>query len=215
MIKQINRKEQSNDHLDFIKPQEKMHWGEKLARNTALAGMLILTIVSVRNAQLPSGETVLSAVQDIIDADWDDHLGKISFVSRLLPETVAVFLEPETKMELTAPCIGVISHAWNSSEPYIGYSSTDQKIYAVCSGQVMSAAQGLGQELILRIRHEDGLESMYYNLASVNVQEGDQVSVQTCLGSALPGMEALIEVRRAGRPIDPTSSLSPRQEETP
>ncbi len=65
------------------------------------------------------------------------------------------------------------------------------------------------------MRHEDGLESLYYNLASVNVREGDEVSAQTCIGTALTGRQALLEVRRAGRPIDPAPFLQPRGEGNP
>ena len=194
---------------------KKSCWGEKLARNCAFAGMLTLMVVGVRNAQLPSGRTVLTAVQEMIDANWDSGLGKISFVSNLLPESMAVFFESDLSAELTAPCFGPVVHAWSETEPYLGYGADNGKVYAVSAGQVMSVAHGLEEERIVRLRHEDGLESLYYNLASVNVREGDEVNAQTCLGTTLAGRQALVEVRRAGRAIDPTELLSLREEERP
>lgn len=194
---------------------EKPSWGEKLARNFAFAGILTLSVVAVRNAELPTGKTVLTAVREMIDANWDGSLGKISFVSNLLPESMAVFFETDLHTELTAPCFGEAVHAWSEEEPYLGYGAGNGKVYAVSAGQVMSVAHGLEEERVVRVRHEDGLESLYYNLASVNVREGDEVSAQTCIGTALAGKQALLEVRRAGRPIDPAPFLRPRGEGNP
>ncbi len=217
MIRPTVRSEAKEKDTDAVyrHAAEKPRWGEKLARNFAFAGILTLMIVGVRNAQLPTGETVLTAVQEMIDANWDSGLGKISFVSSLLPESMAVFFESDLQAELTAPCFGPIMHAWSEAEPYLGYSAANGNVYAVSPGQVMSVAHGLDEERVVRVRHEDGLESLYYNLGSVSVREGDEVTAQSCLGTALAGKQALVEVRRAGRPIDPTDLLTLRREEKP
>lgn len=189
-------------------------WGEKLARNLALSGMILLTVVSVRSAQLPSGRTVLTAVQSLIDPSWDDQLGKISFVSSFFPETVSVFFDSPPAGALTAPCSGSLSHAWTAQEPYLSFQAQDGRVYAAAKGQVMSLSHGPEEEIILRLRHEElGLETVYYNLAEVRVREGDPVEASTCLGTALPGKDAAFEVRRAGRAIDPAAFLQQRSEE--
>lgn len=190
-------------------PSDRPRWGERLARNVALAGLLMVTVAAMRNAELPSGNTVLTAVRQMVDGEWDGHLGKISFVGRFLPETVAVFFESAPDAELTAPCFGSLSHAWTAEEPYLGYDGQDKRVFAVAAGQVMSVYHGPEEEYILRVRHDDGLESMYYALASVAVSEGDVVTSGTCLGQALPE-EVVIEVRRAGRAIDPTDLMTER-----
>lgn len=217
MFKPIRQKEngENDGGIQYIPKTEKPRWAEKLARNFAFAGILTLSVVAVRNAELPTGKTVLTAVQEMIGADWDQSLGKISFVSNLLPESMAVFFETDLQANLTAPCFGGVVHAWSQEEPYLGYSAANGNVYAVSDGQVMSVAHGLEEERIIRVRHDDGLESMYYNLASVNVREGDSVSAQTCLGTALPGKQALLEIRRAGRAVDPAPWLSPREEARP
>ena len=218
MIRPTVRKdavEKEQDPNGKYRHAEKTRWGEKLARNCAFVGILTLMVVSVRNAQLPTGQTVLTAVQEMIDASWDSSLGKISFVSNLLPESMAVFFESDLNAELTAPCFGPVVHAWSEKEPYLGYSATNGNVYAVSTGQVMSVAHGLEEERVVRVRHDNGLESLYYNLASVNIREGDEVSAQTCLGTALAGRQALVEVRRAGRAIDPTELLTLRGEDKP
>ncbi len=212
MMKYVNQTwpEKPKAALDGAKDRT-LRFGEKLARNLALAGMLVLSVAAVHNARLPSGKAVLTAVQEMIDPQWDDSLGKISFVSNLFPDTVAVFFESSPQAELTAPCFGEIAHAWTEDEPYVGYAASDLNVYAAASGQVMSIGHGLNEELIVRVRHDDGLETLYYNLASVSVREGDSVTASTCLGQRLPQEEALIEVRRSGLAIDPSAYLSPRE----
>lgn len=208
------KEQDSNAHresLEYLPLENKPKRGERLARNIALAGMLVLTVSAVRNARLPDGKTVLAAVQALIDTKWDDRLGKISFVSNLLPETVSVFFDTNLQTGFISPCLGSVSHAWSESEPYIGYHAKDSRIYAAAAGQVMSIAHGPDEEMIVRIRHENGMETMYYNLSAVSVAEGDTVTEQTCLGAVIKGKEAAVEVRRAGIAIDPTGLISDRQ----
>ena len=220
MIKRIGvsekaaEEEQKENGKPAYYSAEKTHWSEKLARNFALAGMAVLIITAVRNAELPSGQTVLTAVQDVIDTDWDERLGKISFVGNFVPDVVSVFFESPLTAEWTAPCFGAVDHAWSQDEPYVGYAGTDRRVFSIADGQVMSVAHGPDEEKILRVRQENGIEVMYYNLASVSVGEGDTVSVHTCIGEALPS-GVIVEVRRAGRAVDPTASLSPRKEDAP
>ncbi|MBR1585295.1 MAG: M23 family metallopeptidase [Clostridia bacterium] len=198
--------------IEYLKTEEKPHFGERLARNMALAGMVLLAVTAVRNAELPSGETVLTAVQQMTTPNWDESLGKISFVSNLFPESVAVFFDTGVSESLTAPCAAAVSHMFSAEEPYIGYQAAGQKVYAVSDGQVMSIAHGMNEERIIRLRHDDGIESLYYNLSETAVREGDSVTASTCLGVALPGAEPAVEVRRAGRAIDPTALMTPRQD---
>ena len=217
MIKPTEHREteEKKSKIVYRRETDQPRWGEKLARNFAFAGILTLAVVAVRNAELPTGKTVLTAVREMIDADWDKSLGTISFVSNLLPETMAVFFETDMEASLTAPCMGSVAHAWSEEEPYIGYGAVNGNVYAVSDGQVMSVAHGLEEERVVRVRHDNGLESMYYNLTSVNVREGDEVNAQTCLGTVIQGKQALLEVRRAGRAVDPAPWLSPRKEALP
>ena len=214
MIKRIQKTEAEKaiGKTDANKPAPFLgfSFGERLARNLALSVMLVLTVTAVRTASLPSGQTVLTAVQDMINGQWDDHLGKIDFVSNFFPETVSVFFDTSSRASLTAPCFGEISHAWTQDEPFIAYQSENGRVYASAAGQVMSVAHSPAEELILRVRHEDGLETMYYNLMETAVQEGDQVTESSCLGVLLPGKDAVVEVRRSGLPINPDTLLKPR-----
>lgn len=183
---------------------------EKLARNLALAGMLLLTIVSIRNEQLPSGQTVSAAVRQLIEPEWEERLGKINFVGNFLPESVAVFFDTAPSAALAAPCLGPVTHAWTQEEPYLTFQSADGKVYAAASGEVMSVAHGANDENILRIRHDDGYETLYYGLQETAVREGERVTAATCIGNFDPSAPSAFEVRRFGLPVDPTAMLAER-----
>lgn len=169
---------------------------QRLARNCALTALLLLTVTSVRNERLPSGQTVLTAVQTMTGEGWDDTLGKISFVSALVPDTVAVFGSGQASYSLYAPGKGELTHPWSNAEPYLSYRAEDGQVYALNGGQVMSVTANAGNGYSLRVRQADGLEAMYYDLSAVRVQEGDEIKAQACIGSCQ--QEAVIEVRRDG-----------------
>ena len=219
MIKQHQRKDsggnpEENLVIQYL-PEKPVHSPtEKLVRNLALAGMLILTVVSIHNAELPDGKTVQTAVQGLIDTPWDESLGKISFVSTLFPEAVSVFFSSHPDLQLLAPCSGFQSHSWNSQEPYLAYQSSDGKVYAAADGQVMSLAHGLNDERIIRIRHSDSIESLYYNLTNVAVAEGDFVSASTLLGYCMDNLTAVIDIRNHGKSVDPSAYIVPRDSES-
>lgn len=191
--------------VEYIKTDRSSFMFSKLTRNLALSALMLIGIVSVRNAQLPSGETLLTAAQNlIIDDSWDETLGRINFVGNFLPKTMAVFLETGEQYQLAAPCSGLLAHAWSEGEPYLGYDTQADTVWAMADGQVMGLAHGLEEEIILRIRQQDGLETFYYNLGSTSLQEGDSVSCGQAVGTILTGKEAMIEVRKEGIPVDPT-----------
>ena len=214
LIKQMREKEAqgvpSRDQKQRPVPFSGFSFGESLARNMALAGMLVLTVAAVRTASLPTGQTVLTAVQSMIDGQWNERLGKIDFVSNFFPETVSVFFDTSSSGALTAPCFGEVTHVFSKDEPYIAYQSSDGKVYAAAAGQVMSIAHGPAEEMILRVRHDDGLETLYYNLREISVREGDEVTESSCLGVLMAGQEAAVEVRRSGLAIDPKKLMQPR-----
>lgn len=215
MIKKTVKTNQSSDKpepFERLPEREKIPFGERLTRNLALAGMVLLALIAVRNEQLPTGQTVLEAIRQITEPEWDETLGKISFVSTLFPDTASVFFDTSLeKMPVTTPCFGEISHPWSREEPYLGFQGSDGLVYAAAPGQVMSLAHGMEEEWILRVRHDQGMETLYYNLGQINVREGDEVNEATCLGTVLAGKETVLEVRSGGRAVDPTALLTARE----
>lgn len=193
---------------EYIKADRSSSAFSKLTRNLALSALMLIGIVSVRNAQLPSEQTLLTAAQSLImDSSWDETLGRINFVGNFLPETMAVFFDASENHQLAAPCSGTLVHSWSNDAPYLCYEAQESTVQAMADGQVMSLAHGLEEEIILRVRQADGLEALYYNMDATTLREGDVIARGQTLGSIMPGKYALVEVRKDGMPVNPTSWL--------
>lgn len=176
----------------------------KLNRNVAFLMLLMVCLASIHNQQLPDGETVLTAIQSTVDEEWDDSLGKITFVDHLVPETLAVFFQPEESYALTLPCSGPLSHAWETHAPYVSFKA-EGTVSAVADGEVMSLSHDAQDQLSLRIRHDQGLESIYYHLASTPLREGDAVRAGDAIGVLQTGHHLVLDVRKSGLSIDPSA----------
>lgn len=211
MIKEVSEKTKENEcQIEYQPAARRSSFADRLGRNMASACLLLLAVSSLKNAALPDGQTVAAAVREM--TQLNDHLGAIEFVGNFLPETVAVFLDSPGTFAMTAPCSGNAVHTFSKEEPYVSYLPADDgKIYAGAGGQVASVAHGQDEELILRLRHENGYETLYYGLSGLLVREGDQVTDQTCLGYADAGAEVFIEVRYTGLPVDPSSLIRARK----
>lgn len=198
---------QEKSEMEYLpaRPSPRILMGDRLSRDLAVSALLLLFLVSVRNAELPGGETLLTAAKGLTEGEWDETLGRISFVGHFLPETVAVFLEDQPAASLALPCNGPLVHAYSADEPYLGYASGDGNVSCVAAGEVMAVSHGLEDELIVRVRQEDGLETLYYNLEKTSLSEGDSLKSGQAVGKLLNESPAIIEVRKNGRSIDPTA----------
>lgn len=175
----------------------------KLTRNTAFLMLLLVCLASIHNQQLPDGRTVLTAVQSTVDQEWDDSLGKITFVDNMMPESLAVFFQAEEEYTLFLPCSGPIVHSWETHAPYVSFNATGA-VCTIADGEVMSLSHDSADQLSLRIRHENGLESIYYHLASTPFREGDFVNAGETIGVLQDGHHLVLDVRRDGLSIDPS-----------
>lgn len=176
----------------------------KLTRNTAFLMLLLVCLASIHNQQLPDGRTVLTAVQSTVDQEWDESLGRITFVDNMMPQTLSVFFQEEETYSLSLPCNGTLVHLWETHAPYVSFD-TAGSVLAIADGEVMSLSHDSTDQLSLRIRHENGLESVYYHLASTPLREGDMVTSGEAVGSLQEGHNLVLDVRRNGLSIDPVA----------
>ena len=188
--------------IEWVKPRRK-EFAERLTRNVAVAAALLLCAVAVRNAALPQAKDVFTAIQDSVTMDLDESLGKLTFVSSLLPESALVFWNSGEAVQVSAPVHGDIVHAYNEAEPYIGLLGVSVDVRVAADGEVMNVAHGDGEERVVRVRHEDGLETLYGNLLECFVAEGDQVYEGDIIGETAQKQPVFFEVRKNGRSVDP------------
>lgn len=198
-------------------PKEKS-WGkallqlDKLGRNLAVVGGLFLVVVAVRNSTLPEAQSVFNAIQASAQMEWDESVGKLTFVNALLPESVRAVWQENPVAEVFAPVQGEIVHAWSQSEPYLMIQSGASNVRASADGEVMSIAHGLGEERIVRIRHDDGNETLYGNMQECYIETGDRIAAGEMIGKLLKDQPLAFELRVQGRSVNPAKLLRPFEE---
>ena len=212
----LSEREQARPELIDYPPErgfgKRLLQTDKLIRNLAVVGGLLLTLVAVKNADTPQSQSVFSALQDSVHMEWDESLGKLSFVNSYLPESLqAVWNERET-VTVLAPVVGETVHAWSEAEPYLELQSAVTDVRAVADGEVMSIAHGIGEEQIVRVRHDDETESIYGNLLVCYAEVGDRVYAGDIIARVPDDAPLAFELRKDGRSINPEGLLMPQKE---
>lgn len=131
---------------------------------------------------------------------YDESLGRLQFVSSILPESAMVFLQTDNAMDFLAPTGANMTHEWQDLEPWLEYA-TYEEIAASADGEVMSVISNRDGEHTVRILHQDGYESIMSGLCDVTVAVGDMVECGQRIGvsSGLMGYE----LRKDGLSICP------------
>lgn len=221
-VKQIQVRSENGKHIQLEKstaewidmsPKPKSTFifqADKLIRNLAVAGGLLLVVVAVKNAGIPETQSVFSALQASVNADWDESVGKLSFVSALLPEGLQEVWNAQDNVAVYAPMVGQTVKTWTAQEPYIEVAGSVTDVRAVADGEIMSVAHGMDEERIVRIRHDDGTESVYGNLLACYREVGDRVLTGDIFARVPEDEPLAFELRKNGRSIDPEGLLRPQ-----
>lgn len=183
---------------------------ESLTRNLAVLGCLALVILAVQKSGEQGSVSAFSALQSEMNATWEADVGKLSFVSELLPPELREVWNPSPAVAVSAPVVGETVHAWSVGEPYVEILAAENQIRSADSGEVMSIAHGPGEERILRIRHENGAETLYGNLKSCLVEVGGMVESGQVIATLLPNTPLAFELRINGRSVDPAAHMLPQ-----
>lgn len=203
LIKEIRPDEKKDLYTVEARKAPRPPFLERLTRSALISTLILLAVLSLKGG--PDG--AIEAVQASLHQDWDERLGRLTFVSSLFPDTVQVFFPSADA--LTAPCFGETTHAYSPDEPYLGFYASDKKVYPARAGEVVNLAHGENEERIVEVSHGNGLSTVYYNLSEAYVKEGQIVSETDVLGAANAG-GVYLEARRDGLPFDPTHLMTPR-----
>lgn len=188
--------------------QKVWHISDRLTRNFLCAALVVICVYAVQSAQFPDGTTITTAVQSIVDEDWDKNLGRIQFVGNMFPETLSVFWNDTGKPDLYAPQSSRILHAWSQDEPYLSFSVKNSAVTALANGTVQSIARDENGNYIVSIAHENNFETVYYELSNCQFREGDTIQASETLGISANNEMMIFELRQEGLPLDPTHLLN-------
>lgn len=185
--------------------QDSVSENHRFLRNLAVAGALVLCVVTLRTGAVPplneAADAVLTAATD--HTLLDDQLGKLSFVSSLFPEAVLVFGEQPSIGEILPLDEELVTHAWSEAEPYISWEAQTLQVNAAAEGEVTGIYHGNNEERIIEITGESAYTWLYGNLGDVCVKLGETVFIGDQLGVTLQGADPVLEVRRYGESINP------------
>ena len=185
----------------------KTDWKSKLTRNFAIATCALLTVVGIR--QSAAGNSFLQAVQGAIESEWDQSVGRLTYVGNMLSDSIQVFGSYNNDPnDWTSPVCAQAVQSWSQESPYLLYHNAGN-VYAVAPGEVTSVAHDDNSYYIIRLMHENGFESLYFGLKSCFVQEGTTVTADTLLGQSAP--EFAFEAQKNGRSWDCSAQLGTRE----
>ena len=175
---------------------------KRLLRNTSVFAAVSLCLGAGALFALRNPEAAQSVMSHVTAGfEYDDTLGRLQFVSNLLPESAMVFLSGgEETQRLSVPTSAKVSHAWTQEEPWLEYACIGE-VHACQDGEIMTIVKNRQDEYTVRVLHKDGYESIYSGLSAVQLKEQDAVSSGQQIGTAA-GFTAF-ELRKDGLSVLP------------
>ena len=188
--------------------RQKGEAGDGLLRHTAIACALLLSIMALRNADLPWTQRAVAGIERVMTMkiDLDESLGKRHFVRELVPETAMVFWNAGAPDRLQAPVKGSIEHEYSEMQPWRIYSCADgETICAAMDGEVARVEKGAMADYIVLITHDNGLETVYAYMTQADVAPGERVYAGDPIGVSAAGGGARVyfALLRDGAGVDP------------
>lgn len=194
-----------------MKPRERGTWTpvnktkrtrKRLLRNTSVFAAVSLCLGAGALFALRHPDDAQSVMSHVTAGfEYDDTLGRLQFVSNILPESAMVFLSGgEQTQQLAVPTSAKVSHAWTEEEPWLEYACIGD-VCACDDGEVMTIVKNRQDEYTVRVLHSNGYESIYSGLSAVHLGEQDAVASGQQIGTAA-GFTAF-ELRKDGLSVLP------------
>ena len=175
---------------------------KRLLRNTSVFAAVSLCLGAGALFAMRNPGDVQSVMSHVTAGfEYDDTLGRLQFVSNLLPESAMVFLSGgDETQKLAVPTSAKVSHVWTQEEPWLEYACIGD-VRACQDGEVMTIVKNRQDEYTVRVLHKDGYESIYSGLNAVHLNEQDTVFAGQQIGTAA-GFTAF-ELRKDGLSVLP------------
>lgn len=191
-----------------IKPR--FVFGEKLTRNILAATLMLACVVSAKDLAVSPEKNVLSVLQNAVESEWDETLGRLVYANNALSSAISVFSPADDALQLHQPCASDVADVFSEASPYIIYEPTDA-VFSAAACEVTSVTQvQSGSPYCIRTHCDNGLECLYFGLSSCFVSEGDVLSAGASIGSCAEN-QLIFEVRKNGVSIDASDFFPLRQ----
>ncbi|MEG0768007.1 MAG: M23 family metallopeptidase [Clostridia bacterium] len=189
--------------------EKPLSFAERMLRNTAFCIAALLCVLALQQTDAPAAIRVSDELREWVTMDVNESLGSLQFVKNILPKSAMVFWNiGSDRTCYVAPVSSTIQHAWCEQEPWVAYDCTDATdVYVAAAGEVMSLSYQDDQTIMMRIRHENGMETLYGNLGTAVFREGDWVESSAKLGTVAQNGTLLFEMREEGKSLNPAPLL--------
>ena len=171
-----------------VQKKSRVAFGEKLTRNALVASFLLACVVGARDVMLSPEKNVLSVLQNAVESEWDENLGRLVYANSTLSQAITVF-SAQNQQSLYQPTQSILSAA---ACEITGISYTPELGYTV------------------RAYCDNALECLYSGLSACFVSEGDVLPALAQIGSCAEN-ELVFEVRKNGTPVDASILFIPQQ----
>lgn len=165
----------------------------------------LLAAVILCEVLLISGEGTaveVTASEDSAGIEGEDTLGRLRFV-----EAGGVTSVFKVSQRWSAPVAAEKAEKLEDDTLLRLSAEPDAPVSVCAAGEVLAISRDESLGAYVRVSHGGELESFYYNLADITVEEGQPLLAQDTLGRAEADGSVYVRVRRAGAPVDPTEFI--------
>jgi murein DD-endopeptidase MepM/ murein hydrolase activator NlpD len=162
---------------------------------------LCLAAFLVHLSDTQAAKTITDGIRSVLtyNVDIDETLGKLKFVDNFIPGVSEVFTE---KSSLIQPVSGTAAQEFSANGRGILYeTAAGGAVCAAADGYVSDVGEDEAYGKYLAVKHGSGVETFYYGLSEIEIQEGKIVSRAQMLGKS--GGKILFEVRQDNVAVDP------------
>ncbi len=157
-------------------------------------------MLGLKEFEIPVAANMVSSVRSAMneEPELDETLGKLQFVE--LQDALEVF-SSESKMVIpvTAPRVSLEEEA-----QYVMWEGApNAQVCAAAAGQVRAVGEDEMLGPYVRLLHADDLETIYYGLAAIQVEEGQPIRKHDTLGTLGEAGMLRLRVLLAGQPQSP------------
>ena len=181
-----------------------LHVSGQLLVKIGICAVACALILSMKVLELPGTAQVVSGVRTAINEEsrLDEMLGKLEFVD--LPDTLEVFsTDSKLAMPVNAPNVSV--------EPALKYAiwqnAPGAEVVASAAGEVRAIGEDTMLGRYVRLTHAGDLETIYYGLDTINVEEGQPIKKRDTLGALGDDGMLRLSVLLSGKPQSPDTYL--------
>lgn len=177
--------------------------GSLMALKIGICAVVFALVLLLKLVDVPFSQTVLGGIQSALSGDEegeDETLGKLKFVE--LPGILSVFAGGDS---LTAPLDG---EAHLLDDYMLRFERpAGESVVVAGEGVVKAVGEDAALGPCVVVRHEGDIETYYYGLSDISVEEGQPLQRLDTIGKTGEG-GLVFQVRSQGVPCDAAKHIS-------